>query len=93
MFPAAPKERTTTIWKAKIAAVSLSSIASAAVNFGSAMPLLIPSFVSLPAPDTMNCSHHLSENPCKFSLWRPLPFKLAAPNQILINFVFHYLVL
>ena len=47
-FPAMPRTVTTTIWKTNIAPVNLSIIASTAVNFGSGIPQLIPSLVSLP---------------------------------------------
>ena len=50
-FPATPRTRTTTIWKTNIAPVNLSIIASIAVSFGSAIPLLIPSLVWLPIKD------------------------------------------
>lgn len=47
-FPAVPRTMTTTIWKTKIAPVNLSIMASTAVSFGSGIPLVIPSLVSLP---------------------------------------------
>lgn len=40
-----------------IAIVSLSIIASAAVSFGSAVPLLIPDLVSLPTMDDWRVNH------------------------------------
>jgi len=43
-----PRTITTTIWKTNIAPVNLSIMASTAVSFGSGIPLLMPSLVSLP---------------------------------------------
>ena len=47
-LPAMPRTMTTTIWKTKIAPVNLSTMASTAVSFGSAIPLHMPSLVWLP---------------------------------------------